>query len=241
MLLLVPDTLQQQITDIHNLLVQYHQEKESWVKLYLPSIVALIVIGVTILGQVFVFKLNKRKDVKLKIADSYGVFTRKSIPFIMTFREFNKHSILAKRHLFLYDHYFDCWIEDTRKVLESDLSDTEKLAYYESYKEGYSKYRKLSDETMVKLKELMEKLFEQKLELIEIVNQIHFYRNDNKLRNAITQFRNTQIIEVEFKESIGDIEMDDFYRILYEPKVERHIIEYKRIIDRISELMLEIH
>ncbi len=173
-------------------ILQAIQSKPWWETIICGVIIAGLL---TFLTQFIMFYLLKKKDLTLfnnnmkkeidfKVAELYGKLNALCPEYNIGFWEYNKESVKFHFYLFLADHYQKII---SKEGWDTSLSETEKNNYIETTQKSYSddtnKHDKICDEEFKKLKN-------QKLKLMEILHQIHFYyKEDKNLEKMINDFQ----------------------------------------------------
>ena len=222
-----PETIQKQIKQLRDLVIEYHFAVDSWTKTWIPIIVSLAVVGVSIFGQYLIFRLNKTKEIKLRVAELYGKFHSKTLQYRLTIWKCNFSIVHYVRNQYLYSHYDKlCRIEEQRP----DDEDFEK-------RDNYHKLLTDSNKTYSSDWEIYKN---QKIELLEILHQIHFYYNDAKLDGFIKKVRKFDTLEIKITEYNLDLENEKFFDMLYKSKLKENYDGFKSIFEEISELLLKL-
>ena len=135
----------------------------------------------------------------------YAKFKSTSIKFPYLLQEFNTLKLIYLRYQFLSNYY---------KTLDngSDPKLTVKYANKaSSYETEYYKAVQIYNKTA-------DKLNVEKMALLELLHQIHFYSNHTELNNLIKVFTLDDGVKVDEKYH-RDLERIDFIELLYEDKM----------------------
>jgi hypothetical protein len=222
-----PESIQRQIKQLRDLIIDYNSKIDPFTKTWLPILVSLGVVMVTIGGQWFIFRLNKNKEIKLRVAELYGKFQSKSIHYKFTMWQYNSIQIIVKRDNFLVNYY-------SKKCNDEFYSpDDDEI-------EKHNRFHKLHTESKAKLISDWQKYKDAKIELIEILYQIHFYYNNTNFYNLIRKVRTKDCISIEITEYNSDLEKGNFIDILFKEKLQKEDEEFSIIFKDISDSLLTL-
>jgi len=171
------------IHSLQNLIIDYHFEEKPWYEIWGPYIIAITASLLAIWGQIIIFRLSRTKEINIKVAELYGKLNALHPEYNILFLRYNKTDVEYRFHNFLDNHY--------RKIMSeeewgADLGDSEKDEFYNTQKY----YSSQSDILNSKGKKEFEDYKNQKLKVVEILHQIHFYYKDKQLEKLINDFQN---------------------------------------------------
>ncbi len=205
-----------QLTELRELVTEYQLGNESGLNQFLKWS-AIAVVLISIVGQYWIFKLNKNKEIKLQVAILYGKFKARSLKYPHILQNFNIAKLINDRNVFLLKQNPTNGNSFREILIRNKIAANEKdYDYYVSA------------------------LNTEKLELCEIFHQIHFYYNNKNLEDAINDF--TTKGEVKLIEVLTpELEADDYLKVLYEKKVRAASDESEAVLKRITDILLKVY
>lgn len=200
------DSTQNILDRIHylqNMVIDFHYQENEWFKQYGGALISLVIIVITLLGQLLIFRLskkkelalfeiNRKKEIHIKVAELYGKYKSLSIMYVTSFYDYNTCDVRLKFQSFLLKYYNGIIADDE----EIGQSDPEEIQSYYNYQQKLTKEIPI---TRVDCDKCFLTYRSQKLEIHEILHQIHFYFKDETLSTLIQEFQTISIYR--FKET----------------------------------------
>ncbi|MGZ4047706.1 MAG: hypothetical protein ACXVPU_07105 [Bacteroidia bacterium] len=203
-------------------------------KIWAPVAASIVVVAVSIAGQYMIFRLNKRKDIRIKVAELYGRFKALGMQFNMTFYEYNYHNLYVKRFDKIYLHHSHM-ADDVNYIRPSELN-TFEIDHVEAREHA----KKKSNYHNKNFEEKFWQHKKEKFEILEILHQIHFYYNDKKLDEYIDDFTAIKLLPFVLEEYNENLEIEKEFNRYSQAYINGQIEECKNIFKKLSEKMLNL-
>jgi hypothetical protein len=185
-----------QLHQLRNAIIDLQFKEDPFFKTYGSLFISLMIVAITIGGQIYIFrltknkelelfKINRQKEVTIKVAELYGKYKALQINFVLIFHDYGVSNVNYKYSFYMWEYY-------NNKVEDEDYE----LKEGESAEELYmlrNGFLKAKDECVLIDKDNYERYRTIKLQITELLHQIHFYYKDETLSALITQFHNKLI------------------------------------------------
>ena len=93
------------IHTLQNLIIDYHSHEKPWYESWGPYIIAVVASLLAIWGQIRIFKLSRKKEIDIKVAELYGKLNAIFPEYNIQLWRYNKQHIAYIYYSFLETHY----------------------------------------------------------------------------------------------------------------------------------------
>lgn len=190
-----------QLHQLRNAIIELQFKEDPFFKTYGALFISLLVVIITIGGQIFIFqlskkkelelfKINRQKEITIKVAELYGKYKALQINFVLIFHDYGVSNVTYKYNHYMWKHYNNK-VEDEDYELEEGESLDELYASRDLFLKAKDEYASIDRENYEKYRAI-------KLQITELLHQIHFYYKDENLSTLISQFHNKIIFAFPF-------------------------------------------
>ncbi len=217
-------------------LVSNYQDAASLNK-NLQLVVGIAIVTLTILGQLIIFrltrkkelalfKINREKEITIKVAELYG-----------------KYKSLALHYLFASNKYSDIRLRLPLCKLAIQHYELEQVFTEEDHKKNITTLNKLKDilKNLTELNKARIKEYDTtRIQVVELLNQIHFYYKDDALKNLITKFNKIYIPTFSITEFKPEMTSDSYILQYREDNYDPIKIKLKEVLRDLGNRILDL-
>lgn len=230
------DSIQEVLSRIHslqNLIIDYHFDKDPWYRTWAPYLIALGAGLLTLYGQYLIFKLNRRKEIHIKVAELYGKYKSLAANYSMVYFDYNKARVRLKLQELILKSFNDR-IADEEEISQSSP---------EEIKELYDAQRRITKniaDTKQDYDSQFSLLKTTKLELNEYLHQIHFYFKDKNLETLIQDLHKIKLHSLKIEKLTDEMATDAFFVAYIKERVVPQVDNINKVSYQITTRILSL-